>query len=108
MSSADTNTTTPLPTGGATPNANAEVTEDQPTSNSQGATSTQNRGQGNSGGATFRISNFKGEVSEVGAVIGTKLENRTKDSMTFFQEKIASYVMCEYKKGRDKVQLIKR
>ena len=28
--------------------------------------------------------------------------------MTLFQEKLASYVMCEYKKGRDIVPLIKR
>jgi len=38
----------------------------------------------------FRISNFKGEVLEVGAVIGTKSENRTKDAMKLFQSKIAS------------------
>ena len=54
----------------------------------------------------FRISNFKGEVSNVGAVIGTKSENRTKDSMTQFQEKLASYVMQEYKKSTRKEETL--
>jgi len=56
----------------------------------------------------FRITNFKREVPEVGAVIGTKSENRTKDSIKLFQSKIASYVMREYKKGRDLVTVIKK
>ena len=43
----------------------------------------------------------------MGPVIGTKSKNRTKDSMTLFQEKIASYMMREYKKGMDIVLLIK-
>ena len=60
------------------------------------------------GPRNFRISNFKGEVPEVGAVIGTKSENRTKDSMKLFQNKIASYVLREYKKGRDIVTIIKK
>ena len=74
----------------------------------QAGTGTCNRGQGKSGSGTFRIRNFKGEVSAVGSVIGTKSENRTKDSMTLFQEKLASYVMREYKKLRDIVPLIKK
>ena len=68
--------------------------------------STRTRGQPSNN--TFRISNFKGKVIEVGAIIGTKSEYRPKDSMTLFQEKIASYVMREYKKGRDIVPLIKK
>ncbi len=60
------------------------------------------------GPRNFRISNFKGEVPEDGAVIGTKSENRTKDSMKLFQNKIASYVLREYKKGRDIVTIIKK
>ena len=50
------------------------------------------------GPRNFRINNFRGEVPEVGAVIETKSENRTKDSMKLFQNKIASYVLREYKK----------
>ena len=49
----------------------------------------------------FRISNVNGEVSKVGAVIGTKSENRTKDSMTLFQENIVSYFMQEREKFKD-------
>ena len=72
----------------------------------QSTNNTRYRGHGSGRSTTFRINNFKGEVAEVGAVIGTKSENW--DSMTLFQEKIASYVMREYKKGRDIVPLIKK
>jgi len=60
------------------------------------------------GPRNFRINNFRGEVPEVGAVIETKSENRTKDSMKLSQNKIASYVLREYKKGRDIITIIKK
>ena len=76
--------------------------------NAQNTSNTRSRGHGGGGSNTFRINNFKGEVAEVGAVIRTKSQNQTKDSMTLFQEKIVSYVIREYKKGRDIVPLIKK
>ena len=108
MSSGDTGATPTALAGGATPGANNESTEEQNTGNAQNTNNTRSRGHGGGGSNTFRINNFKGEVAEVGAVIGSKSENRTKDSMTLFQEKIASYVMREYKEGRDIVPLIKK
>ena len=108
MSSTDTGTAPATPAGGATPGANNETNEERTTNNSQNNNNTRNRSHGSGTGNTFRISNFKGEVTEVGAVIGTKSENRNKDSMTMFQEKISSYVMRTYKKGRDIVPLIKK
>ena len=50
----------------------------------------------------------EGGAPEVGAIIGTKLENRTKDPMKLFQSKIATYIMRECKKGRDLVTIIKK
>ena len=108
MSSNKSNTPPAQPSGGSTPGTDGEATGERVTNNSQGSTNTRNRLQGTNTAATFRISNFMGEVSEVGAVIGTKSENQTKDSMTLFQEKLASYVMRKYKKGRDIVPLIKK
>ena len=108
MSSTGTGTAPATPAGGATPGTNNETNEERTTNNAQNNTNTRNRNHGSGTGNTFRISNFKGEVTEVGAVIGTKSENRNKDSMTMFQEKISSYVMRNYKKGRDIVPLIKK
>ena len=112
MSSTDTAANTgngPSPaTGEGQQGTNNEAGEQCSNNTNQGANATRNRNTTNNNSQTFRISNFKGEVSDVGAVIGTKSENRTKDSMSMFEEKIASYVMCEYKKGRDIVPLIKK
>ena len=72
MSSGDTTTPTPPPAGGNTPGANGNATKQRTMNNLQGSNNVRSRGNGNSGNATFRISNFKGEVSKVGAVIGTK------------------------------------
>ena len=72
------------PTGGTTPGTDGKTTGERTNNNPQGATGTRNRSQGNNSGTIFRISNFKGEVSEVRAVIGTKSKDRMKDSMTLF------------------------
>ena len=97
MSSGDTTTNTantpPPATGGATPGTSNDTSKQRTTTNSQGAGGARNRSGANTNNPAFRISNFKGEVLDVGAVIGMKSENRTKDSMTQFQEKLASYVM---------------
>ena len=93
MSNAGTSTTTTPPAEGSTLNTGSETAEERSANSTQGSNNAQTRGQSNNGGTAFRISNFKGEVAEVGAVIGTKSVNRTKDLMTLFQEKIASYVM---------------
>ena len=93
MSSQDTAATGTLTGAAAPPDTPTEAMGDRSTSNSQSTNSTRTRGQPSNN--TFRISNFKGKVREVGAVIGTKLENRRKDSMTLFQEKIASYIIVE-------------
>ena len=88
MSNTDTGMATPA-TGDTAPNTGMKATEERTNNNSHSMGSSRNRGPSNNGN-TFRISNFKGEVSKVGAVIGTKSENKTKDSMTVFQEKISS------------------
>ena len=77
MPTEETGNAAMLPAGGTTPGANANKLEERPAGSTQEGTGTGNRGQGNSGSSTFRINNFKGEVSAVGAVIGTKSENRT-------------------------------
>ena len=78
MSSEGAGTTPPVPPAGGTPDTATGATDESKGSRAQGTTSTRDRGQNNNAGATgFRISNFKGEVSDVGAVIGTKSKNRT-------------------------------
>lgn len=91
MSSTDMGTATPAEVE-TPPNMGTNAAEDRTSNNSNGMGGSRNRGQSNNTN-TFRISNFKGEVREVGAVIGTKSDNRTKDSMTLFHGKISSYVM---------------
>ena len=109
MSSAETNPTPPPLAGSTATDTTAGAVEETAGNRSQGTTNARARRQGSGGNSTlFCISNFKGEVSDVGAVIGTKSENRTKDLMMLFQEKLASYVMREYKKGRDIIPLIKK
>ena len=108
MSSADMDAAATPPAGATPPNTGTETAEKRSTNNLQGANSTRNRGHTKSGNTSFSIGNFKGEVSKVGAVIRTKSEHRTKDPIRLFQEKIVSYVMQEYKKGRDIVPLIKK
>ena len=85
MSSTDTGRATPS-TGDIPPNTGTEATEERTSNNSLSTGVSRSRGPSNNGN-TFRISNFKGEVSEVGAVIRTKSENRTKDLMMLFQKK---------------------
>ena len=106
MSSTDAEAGTPT-AGDTATNTGTTTTEERTNSSSQGTDGTRNRGS-SSNTNTFRISNFKGKVSKVGAVIGTKSENRTKELMKVFEEKISSYVMREYKKGSDIVPLIKK
>ena len=106
MSSTDTGAATPQEAD-TPPNTGTATTEERTNTNSGSTSGSRNRGSMNNA-SMFRISSFKGEVSEVGAVIGTKSENRTKELMTLLQEKISSYVMREYKKGRDIIPLIKK
>mmetsp|Transcript_1681 Transcript_1681/g.2266 ORF Transcript_1681/g.2266 Transcript_1681/m.2266 type:complete len:97 (-) Transcript_1681:546-836(-) len=55
---------------------NGERDESNPSVNTKENDS--NGSRKHTGSRNFRISNFKGEVPEIGAVIGTKSENRTK------------------------------
>ena len=70
MSSADTGTATPA-TGDTPPNTGTEATEERTSNNSHSTSGLRNSGPSNNGNA-FRISNFKGKVSQVGAVIVDK------------------------------------
>ena len=106
MSSTDTGAAMPSEAD-TPPNTGITTTEDRTNTNSGNTGGSRNRGTSNNA-STFRMGNFKGEVSEIGAVIGTKSENRTKDSMILFQEKNSSYMMWEYKKGIYIIPLIKK
>ena len=47
------------------------------------------------------VSNFKGAVPDVGAVIGTKTESMTMGSFKIFQGKSVGYIMEKYTHPRD-------
>jgi len=58
-------------------------------------------------GARPTVSNFKGSVPDVGAVIGTKTESTVKGSFKKFQETLVGYIMEKYDLLRDIAPIVR-
>ena len=76
-------------------------TSDSGASAQQGARNNQSARARTNTRTTPPVSNFKGAVPEIGAVIGTKSESRIQGSFKVFQEKLVGYIMEKYDHPRD-------
>jgi hypothetical protein len=86
---------------------NRTGTRDSGTNAQQSNNRNNNNARARTNPRTTQVSNFKGSVPDVGAVIRTMAESKTQGSYKAFQEKLVGYIMEKYEHPRDIAPIVR-